>query len=276
VTSSDDERPGSVSEPCARKAPRQAATASQPPPTRRPAAARDRAAALVEQPGLAGQRLAVLDDAHDVAAALADAVALHHHDVGLVAVDLGDVRAQPPGGGAGVELGLDHDLAAHDVQPAANRSIEATSALRQQVFVIWVLASSAFTCAVIAMGRSLHARQRPRAMIAVMIRSTPRPASPGRAGLPSSPRDVRDDQSGAVRRTELAGREPVAACRSSAEHGVDAQVGRVLGQDREVVGGPKPAVSPASSPRLSDHDAGRRSAPARRAARAPSGAGSPR
>ena len=32
VTSSDDERPGSVSEPWARKAPRQAATASQPPP----------------------------------------------------------------------------------------------------------------------------------------------------------------------------------------------------------------------------------------------------
>ena len=37
-----------------------------------------RAAALVEQAGLAGQRLAVLDDAHEVAAALADAVALDH------------------------------------------------------------------------------------------------------------------------------------------------------------------------------------------------------
>ena len=44
-------------------------------------------------------------------------------------------------------------------RPPANRSMEATSALRQQVFVIWVLASSAFTCAVIAMPESLHARQ---------------------------------------------------------------------------------------------------------------------
>src|SRR3954449_7820450 len=35
--------------------------------------------------------------------------------------------------------------------PPANRSIEATSALRQHVFVIWVLDSSDFTCAVIAM-----------------------------------------------------------------------------------------------------------------------------
>jgi hypothetical protein len=33
--------------------------------------------------------------------------------------------------------------------------------LRQQVFVIWVLASSLFTCAVIAMGRSSHASQQP-------------------------------------------------------------------------------------------------------------------
>src|SRR3954454_11907206 len=45
--------------------------------------------------------------------------------------------------------------------PPAKRSIEATSALRQQVFVIWVLASSLFTCAVIAMGRSSHASQQP-------------------------------------------------------------------------------------------------------------------
>ena len=66
-------------------------------------------AALVEQAGLPGQRLAVLDDPDDVAAALADAVALDHHHVGLVAVDVGDVLAQSPRGGAGVELGLDHD-----------------------------------------------------------------------------------------------------------------------------------------------------------------------
>ena len=119
VTSSADDRPGSVSEPWARKAPRQAATASHPPPEttagRQPA---DRAAARVEQAGLPGQGLAVLDHPDDVAAALAQAAALHHHDVGLVAVDLGDVPAQPSGGGAGVELGLDDDLAADDVQPA--------------------------------------------------------------------------------------------------------------------------------------------------------------
>jgi hypothetical protein len=35
--------------------------------------------------------------------------------------------------------------------PPAKRSVDATSALRQQVFVIWVLESSAFTCPVIAM-----------------------------------------------------------------------------------------------------------------------------
>ena len=78
----------------------------------------DRTAAAVEQPGLAGQRLAVPDDADDVPAALADAVAGDHHDVGGVAVDLGDVAAQPTGGGAGVQLGLDDDPAADDVQAA--------------------------------------------------------------------------------------------------------------------------------------------------------------
>src|SRR6476661_1929736 len=36
-------------------------------------------------------------------------------------------------------------------RPPANRSIVDTSALRQQVLVMWVLAISAFTCAVIAM-----------------------------------------------------------------------------------------------------------------------------
>src|SRR6478736_2405468 len=40
-------------------------------------------------------------------------------------------------------------------RPPAKRSIVATSALRQHVFVIWVLESSAFTCAVIAMRQIL-------------------------------------------------------------------------------------------------------------------------
>jgi hypothetical protein len=78
----------------------------------------DRASALVEQAGLAGQRLTLLADPDDVAAALADAVALDHDHVRLVAVDLGHVGAQPTRRGAGVELGLDDDLAVHDVQAA--------------------------------------------------------------------------------------------------------------------------------------------------------------
>src|SRR4051812_20446934 len=48
-------------------------------------------------------------------------------------------------------------------RPPANRSIEATSALRQQVLVVWMLASSDLTCPVIAMGRSSHERQQPSA-----------------------------------------------------------------------------------------------------------------
>ena len=77
-----------------------------------------RAAAAVEQAGLPGQRLAVLDDPHDVAAALAQPAGGQHEHVAGVAVDLGDVLAQPAGGRAGVELGLDDDPAADDVQPA--------------------------------------------------------------------------------------------------------------------------------------------------------------
>jgi hypothetical protein len=76
----------------------------------------DGTAALVEQAGLAGQRLAVLDHAHDVAAALADPVALHHDHVGALAVDLGDVLAEASGRCPGVELGLDHDPSPDDVQ----------------------------------------------------------------------------------------------------------------------------------------------------------------
>src|SRR6478609_3205523 len=45
---------------------------------------------------------------------------------------------------------------------SAKRSIEDTSALRQQVFVTFVLASSAFTCAVIAMAPTLVAREQTR------------------------------------------------------------------------------------------------------------------
>jgi hypothetical protein len=68
-----------------------------------------------------------------------------------VTVDLGDVLAQPTCRGAGVELGLDDDAPTDDVEAAANRSIEETSDFRQQDLVTLVLASSALTCAVIAM-----------------------------------------------------------------------------------------------------------------------------
>ena len=76
-----------------------------------------RAAAAVEQAGLTGQRLAVLDHADDVAAAAAQPAGGQHDHVAGVAVDLGDVAAQPARGRAGVELGLDHDPAPDDVQP---------------------------------------------------------------------------------------------------------------------------------------------------------------
>ena len=117
VTSSELERPGSVSEPWARKAPRQAATASQPEPlttTGRQAA--DGTVALVDQAGLAGQRLTLAGDPDDVARAAADAAALEQHDLGVVAEDLGDVLAHPSGGGAGVQLGLDDDAAVDEVE----------------------------------------------------------------------------------------------------------------------------------------------------------------
>ncbi len=65
-------------------------------------------------------------------------------------VDVGDVLAQTARGGAGVELGLDHDGAETMCSPPENRSIDDTSALRQHALVTVVLASSAFTCAVIA------------------------------------------------------------------------------------------------------------------------------
>jgi hypothetical protein len=90
-----------VSEPCARKAPRQAA---------------DRAAAAVDQPGLPRQLVAARHDAYDEAAAAPQPARSHHHQVRGVTEDLQDVLAQPPGRHAGVQLGLDHDPAADQMQ----------------------------------------------------------------------------------------------------------------------------------------------------------------
>jgi hypothetical protein len=77
-----------------------------------------RPAADVEQAGLPGQRLAVLDDADDVVAVLADATGGEDVDFARVAVHIGDLPAKPARDGAGVELGLDHDAARNDVQAA--------------------------------------------------------------------------------------------------------------------------------------------------------------
>src|SRR6478736_1670928 len=84
-------------------------------------------------------------------------------------------------------------------RPPAKRSIEATSALRQQVFVTWVLDSSALTCAVIAVG-------------------------PGHLG---------EVQAGAVRRDRvLEVGQPVADAVAVGEHRVDAQVRSMLHEGR--------------------------------------------
>ena len=76
-------------------------------------------AARVEEPGLAGQGVAVGGDAHDVAGALAQSALREHVDLGAVPVEVVDLPAQATGAGAGVELGLDDDAAGDDVQPAA-------------------------------------------------------------------------------------------------------------------------------------------------------------
>ena len=119
VTSSADERPGSVSEPWARNAPRHAASASQvAPETTCGGQPAHRTATPVEQAGLAGQGLAVADDPDDVAARPPQTARSEHDDVAGVSEDLGDVAAQPPRRLGGVELRLDHDPPAHDVQPS--------------------------------------------------------------------------------------------------------------------------------------------------------------
>lgn len=60
---------------------------------------------------------------------------MHHREIRLLAEDFGEVGPQPAGGGAGVELGLHHDLPADDVKGSPKRSIAEVSALRQQGFV---------------------------------------------------------------------------------------------------------------------------------------------
>jgi hypothetical protein len=72
-------------------------------------AAPHRAAVAVDEPGLARQALAVLGHPHDVAVALAQPAGRDDVHVARVPVHLRQLLAQPAGGRAGVELGLDDD-----------------------------------------------------------------------------------------------------------------------------------------------------------------------
>src|SRR5688572_20042716 len=113
-------------------------------------------------------------------------------------------------------------------RPPAKRSIVATSALRQHVLVIWVFASSAFTCAVIAMRpilprASITLGQNPgvrRGQLAWVV-----------AGRPITDRDVVDDQPGTGGFDQVAELgQLVGHGLAIGEHGVHLQVGGVLGQ----------------------------------------------
>ena len=68
-------------------------------------------------------------------------------------------------------------------------------------------------------------------------------------GVPVASATSVDDQLGAVRRHHVRelGQLLLAEVRVG-QHGVDPEVGRVLGQHLEVVAGPNPGVSPASRP----------------------------
>src|SRR5215472_11303620 len=76
-------------------------------------------AARVHEPGLPGQAVAVLDHPHDVAVALAQPARREHDELGAVPEYLADVLAQPARGGAGVEFGLDHNVAVVQVEAAS-------------------------------------------------------------------------------------------------------------------------------------------------------------
>ncbi len=76
-----------------------------------------RPAASVNQAGLPGQAVAVLADPDHIPVALAQSAWGQHDELRAVAEDLDDVLAQAAGRGAGVQLGLDHDVPVGQVQP---------------------------------------------------------------------------------------------------------------------------------------------------------------
>src|SRR6266511_4040291 len=124
--------------------------------------------AHVQQAGLPGQRLAVLDHPADVVAALTQPAGGQDVDLTGVPVDLGDLPAQPAGDVAGVELGLHDHPARDDVQPtgeAQQRGHLRGAAARLGTST---RLSSSLTAAVIAIVSSPHVphvSQRPAASI---------------------------------------------------------------------------------------------------------------
>ena len=77
-----------------------------------------RAAAAVQEAGLAGQRLAVAHYPHHVAAGASQSPGGHDDDLALVAVHFGDGGTEAAGSGGQVHFRLDHDPAGNDVQSA--------------------------------------------------------------------------------------------------------------------------------------------------------------
>ena len=75
-----------------------------------------RPTAPVHDPGLLGQGLSPGTDSNQVARSLADTTALNHHDLAVVTVNVEDVFAHPPSYRSRIDLGLNHDRSANNVQ----------------------------------------------------------------------------------------------------------------------------------------------------------------
>ena len=109
-----------------------------------------RPAVRVDEAGLPRQRLAILDHPYHVVGAAPDARAVHDDQLARVAENLADIGPQPPRRGAGVELRLNHDPTADDVQAASKPQRRGNLRLAVAGLVTLMVASSAFTCAVMA------------------------------------------------------------------------------------------------------------------------------
>ena len=213
-----------------------------------------RAAAAVDQAGLAGQRLAVLDDPHDVAAALAQPAGREHEDLGGVAVDLGELASQPARGVAPVSSSASTTMRPPMMcSPPANLSVAATSALRQQGLVTTCLLSSSFTFAVIAMAVILPRVTRAGLGVATNVPQRGREAQRVVLAGPVAATHRSDEQaSPRAGRTARARAGSSSTTRGVGEHRVEAQV-RCAASTNVSRWRPalKPAVSPVPGSRLS-------------------------